>query len=372
MNKDKPTVLVVDDVADNVQVLLSALKNDFSVLAATNGKDAIELSIGNNQPDIILLDVLMPGMDGYEVCRRLKANDKTKDIPVIFVTILDENENELKGLELGAVDYITKPIIPELVRARVANHIELKRHRDNLQEMIKEKEELMISQSSNATMGEMIEMIVHQWRQPLSTMSAVAANQIVTIKLGEKVDDELLKIDMENITNTVKYLSRTLDDFRGFFLQNKEKENVKMVGVITTSLNILGNFLDVNNISISIKDDKNLFLKTNIQSLLQVYINLIKNAKEALIENRAKDRHINITVNDDEKNIITTFCDNGGGVPEDIIDKIFESHFSTKDKENGTGLGLYMSKIIVEKHLNGTINVNNSEDGACFKVTIPK
>ena len=140
MNKDKPTVLVVDDVADNIQVLLSALKNDFSVLAATNGKDAIELSLSDHQLDIILLDVLMPEMDGYEVCRRLKAEERTEDIPVIFITILDENESELKGLELGAVDYITKPIIPELVRARIFNHIELKRHRDNLQEMLKEKD----------------------------------------------------------------------------------------------------------------------------------------------------------------------------------------------------------------------------------------
>ena len=372
MNKDKPTVLVVDDVADNVQVLLSALKNDFSVLAATNGKDAIELSLGENQPDIILLDVLMPDMDGYEVCKRLKADDKTKDIPVIFITILDENESELKGLELGAVDYITKPIIPELVRARVSNHIELKHHRDNLQEMLKEKDELMINQSSNAAMGEMIEMIVHQWRQPLTSINSIANTEIVKIELGEKFDSELLKISMENITNTVEYLSRTLDDFKGFFLKNKEKNNVKMVGVIATAQNILGDCLDVNNISISIKDDNHLSLETNVQSLLQVFINLIKNAKEALKENRAKDRSINITVSDDDKNIITTFCDNGGGVPEDIIDKIFESHFSTKDKKDGTGIGLYMSKIIVEKHLNGTISVENSKDGACFKVTIPK
>ena len=372
MKQGKPTVLIVDDVPENVHVLLSALKNDFLILAATNGRDAIELSIGEHQPDIILLDVLMPDMDGYEVCRRLKTDERTKDIPVIFVTILEGENDEIKGLELGAIDYITKPINPKLARARIHNHLELKQHRDNLEKLLIEKEELMISQSSNAVMGDMIEMIVHQWRQPLSTIGGIANTKILKHELGEKIDAQDLNMDMKKINNSVQYLSNTMDDFRTFFYANKRKDNVVVSEIIAKAQLLFGDSFTKNSIAISIKDDSSLSCKTNGQYLLQVYINLIKNAKDALMENRVKDSYINITVCEDEKNIITSFCDNAGGIAEDIIDKIFEAHFSTKDKKDGTGIGLYMSKLIVEKHLNGTISVENAKDGACVTVTIPK
>ncbi|MDX1295574.1 MAG: response regulator [Sulfurimonadaceae bacterium] len=139
MNHGKQRVLIVDDIPENIQVLLSTLKSDFAILAATNGEKAIELAASDPQPDIILLDIMMPGMDGYEVCRRLKADESTQGIPVIFVTALTESDDEAKGLELGAVDYITKPINPVLVKSRVKNHLELKRHRDNLQELVDER-----------------------------------------------------------------------------------------------------------------------------------------------------------------------------------------------------------------------------------------
>ena len=372
MKQDKFTVLIVDDVAENIHILLNSLKNDFFILTATSGEKAIELSLSEHQPDIILLDVLMPEMDGYEVCRRLKADNKTKDIPIIFVTVLDEDEDELKGLELGAVDYITKPIKPELVRARVSTHIELKRHRDNLKEMLKEKEEIMLAQSHNAVMGEMIEMISHQWRQPLSIVSTFATTQIFKAGLGKEIDNAQLIEDMTMIDKTIQYLSNTINDFRYFFTHKKEKENIKVVNVVKEAQNLFGNSLDIDNILISIEDDNSFEVKSNSNALVQVYINLIKNAKDALIEKREQDRYIKVTVSDDAENVITTFCDNAGGIDEEIIDKIFEAHFSTKDKKNGSGMGLYMSKIIVEKRLNGTFSVENTKDGACFKVTIPK
>lgn len=139
MIDSKARVLIVDDIPENIQILLSTLKNDYAILVATNGEKALELSLKEPQPDIILLDIMMPGMDGYEVCKHLKDDELTKDIPVIFVTALNESEDEEKGLSLGAVDYITKPINPALVKARVSNHIALKRHRDNLQELVDER-----------------------------------------------------------------------------------------------------------------------------------------------------------------------------------------------------------------------------------------
>lgn len=132
-------VLIVDDAVENIQVLLSTLKNQYAVLVATNGEKALKIAFNEPQPDIILLDIVMPDIDGYEVCRQLKADDKTKDIPIIFVTALLESADEAKGLKLGAVDYITKPINPDLLKARIFNHLELKKHQDHLEKLVKKR-----------------------------------------------------------------------------------------------------------------------------------------------------------------------------------------------------------------------------------------
>ena len=129
----KKTVLVVDDTPTNIQVLMETLKDDYRIVAAVNGKRALQLAASDPPPDIILLDVMMPEMDGYEVCAGLKADAKTRDIPIIFITAKSETQDETKGLALGAVDYITKPISPPVVQARVKSHLELKQARETLQ-----------------------------------------------------------------------------------------------------------------------------------------------------------------------------------------------------------------------------------------------
>lgn len=135
----KQKILVVDDVSENIDVLMETLKSDYKMVAALNGEKALKLANSKNQPDLILLDIMMPGMDGYEVCERLKQDQATKNIPVIFLTALSQEQSEAKGLNLGAVDYITKPFNPELVKARVRNQLELKRHRDHLEELVQER-----------------------------------------------------------------------------------------------------------------------------------------------------------------------------------------------------------------------------------------
>ncbi|MFC1835586.1 diguanylate cyclase domain-containing protein [Thermodesulfobacteriota bacterium] len=127
-----PRVLIVDDSAENLKILGQSIDELCQVLVARDGEKALELAASTNAPDLILLDILMPGMDGYEVCRRLKADDRTRGIPVLFVTSLSHVEDEARGLALGAIDYITKPISRAIVRARVKNHLELKRKNDLL------------------------------------------------------------------------------------------------------------------------------------------------------------------------------------------------------------------------------------------------
>ncbi len=129
---DRPIVLIVDDVPLNIQILVDCLKDKYQLKIASDGARCLELIHNNLEPDLILLDIEMPGMDGYEVCRELKNNSLTRNIPVIFVTANDQDADEEKGLQLGAVDYITKPIRPLIVAARVKTHITLKQQRDQL------------------------------------------------------------------------------------------------------------------------------------------------------------------------------------------------------------------------------------------------
>jgi putative two-component system response regulator len=135
----RPRVLIVDDTPENLHILNGILKDDYVVLAAVNGEKALALTGRDPPPDIVLLDVMMPGTDGYEVCRRLKADQRTSAIPVLFVTALASEESEAKGLALGAADYITKPFKPDLVKARVQNHLQLKMYRDHLEHLVQER-----------------------------------------------------------------------------------------------------------------------------------------------------------------------------------------------------------------------------------------
>ena len=129
----KSTILIVDDIPSNIKILGESLKTEYKIRLATNGEKALKIATSSTPPDLILLDVVMPGMDGYEVCRRLKEDATTRSIPVIFITTMSEEEDETKGLTLGAIDYITKPFSLPIVKARVKTHLELKHHRDVLE-----------------------------------------------------------------------------------------------------------------------------------------------------------------------------------------------------------------------------------------------
>lgn len=131
----KQRILIVDDAPENIKILGEVLKSEYSVSFATNGENGLRIARSENPPDLILLDIIMPGLNGYEVCQRLKADEKTRNIPIIFITAMNDVEDETRGLELGAVDYITKPFSSAIVKARVRTHLELKRHRDMLENL---------------------------------------------------------------------------------------------------------------------------------------------------------------------------------------------------------------------------------------------
>ena len=235
---------------------------------------------------------------------------------------------------------------------------------------LKKAEDMMIAQSRNAAMGEMMSMIAHQWRQPISTIAMEANNILIDIELDLLNNDSLREL-ASNIVKQTQELSKTIDDFRDFFKPQKNLEEVFVKDVVQSVLEVINASLQNNQVTLILNMDENIKIRTYSRELMQVLINILKNAKEILIEKEITDKKIVMTFTKEKEALHIEICDNGGGVDEAIIDKIFNPYFTTKDAKNGTGLGLYISQTIIEKHLHGTIDVNNNSEGACFHIKLP-
>ena len=229
------------------------------------------------------------------------------------------------------------------------------------------KDQLMLEQSRLAQMGEMLSMIAHQWRQPLSAISASAS--VIYIKASRDKLDNKTAVELANkITGFSKHLSSTIDDFRDFFKSNKVQNKTDFEKVVKSVLDIVSVSLEEKSIKLNIKTISLSEFETYENEIKQVLLNLIKNAEDALVENNIENPSINIEIN----NNVLIISDNAGGIPNDIIDKIFDLYFSTKTKKDGTGLGLYMSKTIIEEHCGGKLDVVNDSNGAVFTITMYK
>ncbi len=240
-----------------------------------------------------------------------------------------------------------------------------------LQKKLKEQEQLLISQSRHAAMGEMIGMIAHQWRQPLGVITMGANNILADIAL-ETFNEMATTEQMEIILKQAEHLSATIDDFRNFFRPEKEKERVYLDEIMKEALQVIDGALLNNNIALSYSCSSKSKVNIFSRELLHVFINILKNAKEAFEDVSKDKKEIVITIYDEGDEVITRIKDNAGRIDETIIDKIFDPYFSTKDEKTGTGLGLYMSKTIVEKHLSGMIKVENIDGGVNFIISLPR
>jgi len=236
---------------------------------------------------------------------------------------------------------------------------------------LQRKDEIMISQSRNAAMGEMLNMIAHQWRQPLNTISMTANNILMEQEL-ECLDDENLVEYINSIVKESSELSEIIDNFRNYFSPTKEKEEIAITTIIEETLGIINSNLKDNNIELIIQNKSDSTIYTHKQELMQVLLNLINNSKDAFISNEKEKRVIIISTKNENENIIIDLCDNAGGINSNIINEIFNPYFTTKNDLNGTGLGLYMCKIVIEKYMNGKLSVENMKDGVCFTIIIPK
>lgn len=229
----------------------------------------------------------------------------------------------------------------------------------------REKDKLLLEQSRLAQMGEMIGMIAHQWRQPISTISATSMELSMKAQLQQLNTEEAIKI-ANRISELTQHLSATIEDFRNFFKPTKEKKDITYADLIDSTLSIVETSLKSKNIKVVTEIRSDVVFHTYANELKQVLLNLIKNAEDVLVERKVKDPCIKIIA---EGNTLSV-SDNAGGIPQENIAKIFDPYFSTKGL-NGTGLGLYMSKTIIHEHCGGTLSVKNDEEGAVFTITLP-
>ena len=256
------------------------------------------------------------------------------------------------------------------------------KQRFNLQERIEDELEknakqqhAMFNQSRLAQMGEMISMIAHQWRQPLNAITLTSLDLRMQLEFKHfDLEDEKGKIGYENyinnsLTNIEEYvenLTTTIDDFRNFYKINKEVKLSSLEDVCTKAIKMIDSSLKNDNIEIIYNCKSNNKIKIFKNEMVHVVLNILKNSQDNFQEKHIHKPMIKISTT----NKTISICDNGGGISEEIIEKIFDPYFSTKDEKNGTGLGLYMSKLIIDEHHNGKLTVLNKDGGTCFKIKL--
>lgn len=284
-------------------------------------------------------------------------------------TINDEvftQDNRTNSLTLKALSHLISQTSLELEEINMSLEKKIKIE----VEKNREKDKAMLQQGKLAQMGEMIAMIAHQWRQPLSAVSA-NANDLIMKTMLNNYNEEYFENRLKKITNLSQHLSKTIDDFRGFYKEDKERVEILFSDVAKGVLDMVAISVENKNIYLHVNYSCHAKINTFPNEIRQVLLNVIKNAEDILLEKKIKKPYINIETYDDENNSYLKVSDNGGGIPKNIMDKIFNPYFSTKIQKDGTGLGLYMSKIIVEEHCGGKLNAYNSKDGAVFEIALP-
>jgi signal transduction histidine kinase len=405
------SILIVDDTPTNIKVLFEILsQSGFKVSIAKSGESALE-KVKETFPDLILLDVMMPGIDGFETCRRLKADLRTKDIPVIFMTVLSEVVDKVKGLKLGAVDYITKPIEQEEVLARINVHLELRKAQLRL-----------VQEEKMSALGQLVAGVAHEINNPINFISGnlsharrdvdellkllelykvYTPNPIPEIQTySEEIDLEFLKDDLPQLIHSmavgaerIQGIVRSLQVFSR--LDRQERKAVNLHECIDSTLMLLSSRLrtksqrpDFRHPDIEVvKEYGELpLVEGNTGQLNQVFMNLLANAIDAINqeievgENSQKVELQSFTpritvrtqVTEDHTKVVIRIKDNGIGMSQEVRQRIFEQFFTTKPVGQGTGLGLSIThQIVVAKH-GGTLDVTSTlGEGSEFVITLP-
>jgi signal transduction histidine kinase len=362
---NKFNILLVDDIPENIYSLKLLIEESFNIniFSALSAQEAIGI-IMQNSIDLILTDVQMPEIDGFEFARYLKDLDTTKHIPIIFITgIFEKDEYKNKGYDIGGIEYITKPIDNHLLTSKLKIYIDIYDTIKTSQNRLSKTEDLLIHSTKMASMGEMIGLISHQLKQPLNVLSLFSEDIRLSYEFKE-IDDTYMQNYYKNNKEQIQYMTNTINGFLDFFNPNKIKQKFFISHSINQAIQILSSKVEKLNLSFNLNIDEELKTFGVEVELTQVLINIINNSLDVFIERNIKSPEIFIKLfKKDDKNIII-IEDNAGGVENNQIEKLMDPYFTTK--ENGTGIGLYMVKLIMKNSFESEIKLLNTEKGLSF------
>jgi len=278
---------------------------------------------------------------------KVKSNDLTLHRTQALSTLIKRTTKELEYLN-------------ENLNKRVKEEIDLNLEKDNMLTLL----------HTQAQLGSTLEMILHQWRQPISAITSTLSS-IQVYKEAGILTDEMLDENIENVLSYTEHLNTTIEDFRDLFKVTDKNTKIPINELVTKSLTIIKPIVMENRINIDLNLDSSNIIHVPIGLMMQVILNIVKNAIDILKENRIKNPIITLNTFEDKNNNIIQIIDNGGGIPEDIMPNIFKKNFTTKDDEKGTGIGLHMSKKIIETKVNGSIEAISIDNKTIFTITIP-
>jgi signal transduction histidine kinase len=403
----KPVLLLVDDQPSNIQVLHQIFKADHEVYMATSGEQALAFC-ASQLPDLILLDVVMPGLNGHQVCVKLKADARTHDIPVIFVTGHNNPEDESEGLRLGAVDFISKPVNAAIVRARVQVQLMLRQSLRQVQELnetleervaqrttelrqamldLRQSQDNLADSEARATLSTLIASVSHELGTPLGNSRMVAstlAEQTKAIahalKTGQ-IKRSSLENYVEQVAEGVSLLESNLDrsvELLGDFRQvaadqaSEQRRMFKLDVVVNEILHTLSPSLKRQPHRIAVDIAPGIVMDSQPGALGRVLINLVNNAYLHAFEGRS-DGVLTIRAKVVADQVTLVVADNGVGIPPESLDKVFDPFFSTKIGHGGTGLGMAIVQNLVGKALGGRVQVHSTVgQGTQFELVFPR
>ncbi len=306
---------------------------------------------------------------------QIKRDDEIGELARDFNTMITQLENTQNKLQHSHFELEQK--VNERTVELLEKTKELEQLNEELDVRIKdavsknsEQEQMLIQQSRLAAMGEMIGNIAHQWRQPLNALSLILQNLYYAQEAGE-LDEEYLQRSMQKGKKLTENMSKTIDDFRNFFQPNKISTHFNIYESVESAYDLVSASFKNNNICVDILVDKNIEIDGYPNEFAQVLLNLLTNAKDALKINNIQNPCVTISSNVINNTVYIDILDNAGGIDESILTKIFDPYFTTKDKDAGTGIGLYMSKMIIENNMGGKIVASNDKTGAKFTISLP-
>jgi len=399
----KGSLLIIDDAPESIDILCAMFRERYHIKAATSGLQGIKVIQCNNPPDLVLLDIIMPEIDGFEVCREIKKVKGMESPPIIFITSKTAVKDKVKGFLEGGVDYITKPFEPEEVQARVHTHMELQLARKmiqlyttELESLLKKRTKELIYSERQAAFGQLVQGIVHNIASPLAGIAGtqqymqLLINDYHKTTLNPQKEFELLKNLIQETEKSFKLIEQSVNNMdritqsllaKSRADKSDEIENTDLNTIIRMEINFLEADMRfkhdiVKHIIIS---DEKLFTDVIPAEIAQVFQNIVNNALDAMGDK--KNRWLEICSGIEKDSVFFSITDNGPGIPTEYQNRIYDPFFTTKiqretanqkDLPPGTGLGLWMCQETVKSY-GGKIHLESVPGGgAKFKVILPK